>query len=135
MRDQAKDRRINFQRETLLDLQDAVMQLSRAAGSVYHHHFAAHARTAEWHKEPLPDDLNESFRLSQVRTSVLAARVRDESVRQLVQVAKSEATAIAITDRGTESIRAFAGASATCDRLNDRIGELLREMDDESDSL
>src|SRR6266581_6335804 len=86
--DQLFERRTTFQRQTLLDLQDAVMLLGRTSGAIHHQDVMAFRKTGKWQKQLLDEGLDESARLAGARTSMLAVRVRDQSVRELVAVVK-----------------------------------------------
>ena len=88
-RDQVFERRTSFQRQTLLDLQEAAMQLARSVGAINHEDKLAYNSTGEWSKQQLPDDLSEGNRLAQARTGMLGARVRDDSIRELLAKLKT----------------------------------------------
>jgi hypothetical protein len=84
-RGQVIERRINFQHQTLLDLQETCMQLARATGAMHHLDVVAFRTHGTWQKELLPEDLNENSRLAQTKTMMLAARVRDDVTRSMVE--------------------------------------------------
>jgi hypothetical protein len=58
-RDQLFERRTTFQRQTLLDLQEASTQLARSVGAINHQERVAHRSTGKWSKQLVPDDLDE----------------------------------------------------------------------------
>src|SRR5262245_2512538 len=65
------ERRIAFQRQTLLDLQEAVMQLMRTTSVINLQDSAAFRETGQWHKEGLGDELSENHRLASARATML----------------------------------------------------------------
>jgi hypothetical protein len=127
--DQRYERRTNFQRQTLLDLQEASMQLARATGAAHHQDEMAYRTTGKWQKQLLPSDLDEGYRLAQTLTSMLSVRVRDDSVRQLVKNLKTHSTEAMISANQDDSGRAMTNMASVHEELHERIGELLREID------
>src|SRR5712692_6961303 len=79
-RDKAFERRVTFQRATLLELQDAIMGLMRTSGAMHHKDIMALNQTGQWQKELFGDELSEANRLAMARTTVLTVRVRDARV-------------------------------------------------------
>jgi hypothetical protein len=75
--------------------------------------------------------LSEESRLNNAKTTVLTVRVRDKTVRDLVGELKQHSMALVFARNEEESMLALPLVSGVFDRLNARIGELLREMDDE----
>ena len=128
-RDQFLERLATFQRQTLLDLQEVAQQLARSVVEIYRHDQKSYHDTGKWRGELIPDELDERCRQAQARTSMLGSRVRDESVRELVEQLKDHATAMNSPDRA-ESQRAYLQLAFIQDALNKRIGEVLRQLDD-----
>jgi hypothetical protein len=62
-RAQRREARIAFQRQTLLDLQEAMQQLARSAGAAHHHDLMAHRAGAPW-GETSPAGLSQRCRSS-----------------------------------------------------------------------
>jgi hypothetical protein len=131
-RDQIFERRTTFQRQTLLDLQETLMQLARTSGAMYHYDMMSYRKSQEWQKALFPDELSENNRLAVARTSMLSVRVRDASVREMVEAFKKEASAIGQSANPDEAQGALTRMSSVFETLNNRIGELLRQIDEES---
>jgi hypothetical protein len=129
-RGQAIERSTNFQRQTLLDLQDALFQLARAAGASYHQDLMAYRQTGQWQKQLLPDGSAEAVRLAQARTSILHVRVADVGVRELVCRFKAEVVAVLMSPGLAESEYSHASMGTTFEEINQRIGEILRSLDE-----
>jgi hypothetical protein len=66
---------------------------------------------------------------------MLAVRVRDDSVRELVQAMKNHATAAGMCGSQEEGDHAMNAMGAAFERLNQRIGEVLRQLDDAEPAL
>src|ERR1700680_2831546 len=83
-RDKLFERRVEFQRATLLDLQEAVMNLVRTASQMHVQDIKAHNETGIWQRQLFGEELSEAARLAHARVALLSVRVRDEAVRNLV---------------------------------------------------
>jgi uncharacterized coiled-coil protein SlyX len=125
------ERRIGFQRQTLLDLQEAVLQLGRATSRINHLDKMAYRENGKWAKTLLPDDLDESYRAAHARTFMLAARVLDNSVRELVTKFKDYSAQVGYAKTHDEAERGMRALDGLTDELNERIGERLRSLDNE----
>jgi hypothetical protein len=132
--DQLFERRTAFQRQTLLDLQEAALQLVRTAGAMNHQDVMAFRKTGKWQKQLYDEALSEDSRLANARTSMLAVRVRDDSVRDLMAVVKNHAWNAGMCASLEEGDRALNAMAAEFEKLNQRIGEILRKLDDEPNS-
>ncbi len=133
-REQRFERRTNFQRQTLLDLHDAVMRLVRTTGEASHRDEMASRAGGEWGKQLLGEDLNIRAHLAGVQTMMLGVRVRDESVRNLLKKVKDESRATLLARNKAEADRATVDMADGFEKLNERIGELLRKLDDDEDA-
>lgn len=130
-RDRILERRVIFQRQTLLDLQEAVARLARAAGAIRHADDMAHRQTGQWGAHLVGDTLSDGFRIAEVDVSLLSSRVLDESIRTMVGNLRSDATT-AVTARSEDATgQAMKSVSSVLDHLNQRIGQIVRELDDE----
>jgi hypothetical protein len=129
-RDQFLERRKDFQRQTLLDLQEAVMELIRTAGEMHYQDLMASRKAGKWVSQPVTDELNERARIVQARTTLLSVRVRDDSVRGFVDELKGHASSLVVSKSQAESEATFANINPIFQKLNERVGQLLREMDD-----
>jgi hypothetical protein len=128
--DQMFERRNTFQRQTLLELQGALLELVRTTSSINHVDVMASRKAGHWQKGLVPDDLNEEHRLANAQTTVLSVRVRDQAVRDLVDEVKQNGVGTLFASSEPASTQLLKQMSDTFDKLNARIGELLREMDD-----
>jgi hypothetical protein len=87
-RRRAEDRqnhRAEFQRATLLELQETLHDLGRAAAQIAHADMMEHRRTgAPIGRNLLGDELGEGARLAHPRVAILVLRVSDDAVRESV---------------------------------------------------
>ena len=95
-RDVIAERRTQFQRQTLLDLQPALLDLARNAGKMHVHDLKGYRATNRFHAELYPSDVDEGFRAASALTSMLAVRVNDERVRMLTAAFKSAASDVGV---------------------------------------
>jgi hypothetical protein len=70
-----------FQRETLLELQEAIHDALRLAHRAYIEDCDSFRKGTPWSKAMLGEELNESIRLAFRKVSILVERVADDSVR------------------------------------------------------
>lgn len=129
-RDAQLDRRNDFQRQTLLDLQEAALKLMQNAGAHHHFDLVSIGKHGKRHQEPYPEDINLGGQFANARTALLGVRVRDEEVRSLLKQLKDEST-FAFLDHDKDMRESYMqAAGSTFVELNNRIGEILRKLDD-----
>ena len=133
-RDQRAVSRIAFQRDTLLQLQDAMQKLSRATGRARHLDYVSYRTTNVWRMELLPADLDEEILASQTQTSLLSSRVRDDRVRELVDALKSRSADVLTSSDEASASHSMLQMMDINNELHGRIGELIRSIDDDDDS-
>jgi len=128
------ERRANFQRETLLNLQDAVVKLTRTAGRMHHIDEMEHRKTGKWGGFSFPEGLSDDALQAGVAIMVLTSRVRDEQIREMVKTFKSNANRIGISPNEQATRKALEGMIEVLEPLHERIGEILRKLDDDEDA-
>jgi hypothetical protein len=128
-RDQLFERRTTFQRQTLLDLQETSVQLLRSVVRITVIDKSAYHSTGEWSKQ-LPDGLGEDNRLAQARIGMLGARVRDDAIRELLAKLKTHSVQAILSSTPDDTERVMSSMGLVYDELNQRIGEVLRKLDD-----
>lgn len=126
-----EERRSNFQRENLLNLQEALFRLARGAGGAHHHDLMVAKRTGKWQKQLLPKDLDEMLTDAQARTAMFMVRTQDAGLREQVQQLKKLEVDITMARSRSDSEEAMASMGKLFIECNFRIGELLRRLDDE----
>lgn len=125
-----EQRRADFQRQTLIELQEICATLLRKTGQAHHCDEMALKKTGEWQKAFLPDEVDEEFNQAQRRALVLLVRVRDTEVRRLAQDLKSLCADV-VQSQGLDASRRAALQMLTAyEELNQRIGVALRDLED-----
>jgi hypothetical protein len=133
-REERQERRINqrndFQRETLLALQVASQNLARNVGASLHQDIIAHRNTGKWQRQQLPDNLSDDNLKMTTETMLLASRVHDEDVRALADQLRTQTVSVIHSESESEAERCMATAVETQSALIERIGKLIRELDE-----
>ena len=135
MRTQLAERRASFQRQTLLDLQEAVFDLMRATGAMHHQDEMAYRKTGQWEKQLHGEELNQKAQLAMRRVSMLSTRVRDISLRELIEKFRTHCVEATVSGTRESSRDGLDNAVASFDLVQKRVGELLRTLDDEESNL
>jgi hypothetical protein len=133
-REQRFERRASFQRQTLLDLQDAVQKLLRVTGKMHHLDTIASRSGGEWHKQLYPDDVDNEAHSTNVQTILLGVRVRDDSIRSMAKELKEKCNSVLFSKNEADGDRIMLEAAKIFEVLNERIGERLRQLDDDEDA-
>lgn len=130
-RERLRERRADFQRETLLALQDAAQDLVRATGAIAHHDTMEHRKTGEWGKQLVGEELNQKCFMAMRQTLILNVRVRDERVRTLVETLRGSSSGAVRSRSKDDCDSALQAMTPVFDEFNKRIGTLLRSIDDQ----
>ncbi|WP_150792038.1 hypothetical protein [Pandoraea iniqua] len=130
-RDAFRLRHSEFQRATLLELQDAVVTLARLTGQSHYQDLIAYRTKGTWQREPNTDDVSEGFLKSQQLLSKLRVRVSNDRIRELT---KDVSSACADTVHAPDEMSATLALSRMSDvlsELQDSIGDMLRSLDED----
>src|SRR5260370_5590039 len=128
---QVAERRADFHRQTLLDLQEVLQDFARAAGAAYHADVMAFKKTGTWAKELVPTEIDNNILIANRRCLMLGVRVRDESVRNLVESFRTHTNGVSLKSNNKETQEELTMSAQILETLQKRIGELLRKLDDE----
>ena len=121
-----KDQRDAFQRETILNLQDAIGQLWSLSADAYNQAARKRATSGEWPRTVITDlpDLN---KVSQ-RVKALGARVFDEELRELTaQVTRKVWTGIEVSD-WSQQPEHMEAAREPLNQLHEQAHRLLKSL-------
>jgi len=129
-RERLVTRRNDFQRETLLALQEASQKLLRNTGASHHQDVIAYRTTGKWQRQQSTDDLSNDFLRLTTETMLLASRVRDDEVRGLADRLRTEASAVNFSIDESEAESCITAAGDTQSALIQRIGEIVRGLDE-----
>jgi hypothetical protein len=135
-RDAFRRTHIEFQRATLLELQEAIQQLARCTGQAHQEDVLASRAAGAWKKQPLTKEVNEDFLRARTSIILLRVRVRDEEIRRLAELFSSacNATIFSETEGAAHDALQLRVIPAVTD-LHERIGTILRSLDDDEDRI
>ena len=121
-----EDQRVSFQRQTLLELQEALSLLARATGRIHHEDMITYRKTGLWQKHHITEEWNQKEYEANVRTNVLMVRVADEELRKRVEKMRMITGHITISKTPEEAEQSFVEAIQIWDEVNDHLGRVLR---------
>ena len=133
--DSIRLKRAEFQRTTLLELQEVVAQHARFAGQAHHQDMMAARSSGVWGRQLLTDEVNDGIHKTQVRLALLKERVRDEKIRQLAELFVADCVAAGLAKSEADATNYMFGMRAHLTELQKRIGLALRSLDDDEDRL
>lgn len=133
--DKSRLSRAEFQWETLLDLQIRIADLSRCAGRLHVEDVRNYEGGNAWGSIGVSNDLNEKLFESQRQVRLLSVRVRNDEIRELSTELSGHTTAMVVAQDRQEADSILANAIDCSGRLNERIGEELRQLDDVEDKI
>lgn len=130
-RDQRLEQRNSFQRQTLLDLQTSLMKLMQTTQGIHRIDLKNFDKYGKRYGDPYPGDIDEGCMQSNAQSAMLCVRVQDDGVRKLVQELKNKLTRATVTPESAESSELAMFEAGNCFVVvNERIGEVLRSLDD-----
>ena len=130
---QIYERHVTFQRQTLLDLQDALNDLARATAALHVENEKIYHQTGDWNMQDHTEAASENSRVAFRRMSTFRVRVRDDSVRELALKFGNLSSEVTTGNDRSMSFAALSGAFRVAEGLNECIGQSLRKIDDDAD--
>jgi len=128
-------KRIEFQRDTLLALQDAIASFGRFTGQMHLHDEQVFRETKEWGKSQLGEEISNGAFAANVLLDKLRVRVDDDTIRE--QTSRFRLLCLAVGEARSESTStgALNEAMAVMAPLHERIGEVLRNLDKDEEAV
>jgi hypothetical protein len=123
------DRRLSldhFQRETLLELQDAVNDMARGSALILVEQVRQAGERSRWEHTPVSEDLAEFERGARQRVATLQTRVLDGQVRGLVSNFISAERRMLFAETQSAASRESEEVAEVVGSILDRTGELIR---------
>lgn len=126
-----------FQRETLLELRDAMLRLVRNTTQLRIHHQAVYASNGTYARELDPPELSEENREAMAVTARFRQRVLDDELRQRAQDVRALCTQITMPPQATGETDEQAAVRAEAetirlaheyDDLENHLGRALRAL-------
>jgi hypothetical protein len=115
-----------FQRETLIDLQDAIHNSLRLMTRAHIEDQKAHRQGSKWGTNLLGSELNEEIRLGNRRVAILVERVTDDALRTEVKALMSTASELALARSEADAKAASNGLTFKGATVLEQIGSVLR---------
>lgn len=128
-------RRTQFERETLLELQDVVLKLARHTGRGNYEDVVAHHKSGNWRKALLSDEVNKGSQEAQASLNRLRVRVRDEEIRRLAATFSETCAQVFMSSSKEAADEALARMSNQFIELQERVGDVLRSLDEYEDDI
>ena len=117
-----------FQRQTLLELQEAFHNAIRLATRAYLADTEAHRKGALWGRQSLPEGLSEDIRLCNRQVNLLIERVSDDGVRNSIKGLMKDLTMISFLASEQESKVALDRISTESLMVLEGLGKTLRSL-------
>jgi hypothetical protein len=115
-----------FQRDTLLELQEAVLDLMRLIAQGDSEDRAEHRKTGIWGKQSLTPEVNEGQRLAHRRLTILIQRVADDELRSELKAFHSALSKVTFASSAKEAENSFDTLSVNLTQVLEHLGTDLR---------
>jgi hypothetical protein len=99
-----------------------------------HFDLREYRRTGTWRGILLPEELNQRIYQANLSVALLTSRVRDDRVRELAAVMTREANRVPFSSNERGADDALIKMSKALNSFHERMGEVLRKLDDEKDA-
>lgn len=126
VRAERRERANAFQRETLLELQEAVHGTLRLVHQAYIEDRDSLRAGTPWSKAMLSDKLDENLRLARHRIAILVERVSDDNVRQQVKALMKIASQATLATSEPEAKAHLDCCSSESYQVLETLGSALR---------
>jgi hypothetical protein len=127
-REERTERARAFQRETLLELQHAILDACRHVGSVHLEDMKAYAATKQWGNNMLADTLSEADLAARRRVLVLAERIVEDDLRTKVKSLMLTASNVLLAKNPEESKGRLQKVSDQLPLVMEPVGAALRRF-------
>jgi hypothetical protein len=121
-----EQRRKDFQKETILSLQEILFEYTTAVGDVHHQRVVAFQRTGAWDTQLVFDD--ETRNRVVLKLIKLIVRVGDDELRRLILAARESADRVLLADSQEAAVRAMHESLLPIENANTRLGAVLRDL-------
>jgi hypothetical protein len=129
-RQRNEDRRRDFQRATLIELQEIMFEIQREASAIPQFHETAWRTNGHvWMKGVVPAEQDEKWREGRARATVLVARLTDAELKADVEDVRLKSGSAVTTPERDKAYEFQKETKVAFEKLNKRIGHLLAEVD------
>ena len=115
-----------FQRQTLIDVQEAIHDALRLVHRVYFEDYEAYRTTQQWESSLLPAALSEEFRLAMRKVSILVERVADDPLRSQIKTLMCRTTQAQLASSEADARLRLEKTGADAQQTLEQIGTVLR---------
>ena len=115
-----------FQRQTLLDLQEAIHDALRLINRAYIEDRNSHRINKDWGTNTLTEEVNEGIRLAHRRVAILVERVSDDKLRTAVKTVMTLATQAVLSRSEREAEFHLEKTSSEANQVLESLGTALR---------
>lgn len=123
------DRQADFQRETLLALQESLGRYVRGAAQVHHETATASRAAGRWTRVLPAEDVNDALFRAGIDMNTYVVRTLDDQLRETVYALRERVGRLLITAASeAEADQLMDEATDLFTQANERIGELLRTV-------
>lgn len=120
------ERASTFQRQTLLELQEAIHDALRLITRAHLEDCQSHRQSGKWGTNMLPEEVNEGSRLAQRRVAILAERVANDELRNEVKAAMNLTAKVLLAKGESESQHYLDKGSSDAMCALENLGRVLR---------
>jgi hypothetical protein len=117
-----------FQRNNLLDLQDAMHDAMRMITRAHLEDTEAYRRNGEWGKALLSDEVNDGVRTAMRRVSILIERVADDSIRSDLKNLASMSGPVLFAKSQRQAEASYEAIGNAAQDVLQRLGAVLRSL-------
>jgi hypothetical protein len=117
-----------FQRETLIELQDALHDALRMVTRAHLEDVAAFKKGEKWGSSFLSAEVNEGVRLAARRVSILIERVANDALRSDLKKIAGATGQVCLANSEAEGQASLEHAYATGNNVTQHIGSVLRSL-------
>lgn len=125
-REELLERRREFQRKTLLELQEALHDAIRLTSRAHTEDMRAEKNGEKWGSNRLDEELSEQLRLSQRKVFILADRIEHEKVRTNVKGVLKALGDIVMASKPNEAQSKMADLFLRIESIFEQMGIVLR---------
>jgi hypothetical protein len=122
----SNERAHSFQRETLLDLQEALHEWIRLITRAYFEDLQAFTISKEWGKNCLSEDVDEKSMLAQRKVSILIERLSDDTLRDSMKVLIKSASVILYANSREVAEQELRALTSRFIMIQSELGTVLR---------
>ncbi len=122
-----EEARAAFQRETMLELQEAAQKLLRSSLQITRADQARFETNGEWPPRPVGGAVPEDARLQAGRVHLLKSRVHDASIRESIDSLMDLYVRVVRPKTAKGQAAALQRMAELLDQANERVGQLVRD--------